>query len=729
MKDWNESTALTREERKALSAFIKELSNVCGSFTDFGLQKQPQAEESKSQHSQDAKVEPKEESKQTTIDEEVQQQNDRKAQKIKALDQSGQIINTWKDTSKINKSIQVHMKKVDTSEKNLFETTKGFRDTCVFYVKKNNNLTKLINGFEANLAYYMSYDELTKESNQVMENLEEDPKAFLSFVSKINHSLKYFKRNFDYKGSETYRERYQTLYNNTINFIVKHILECLRETHDKILVNFLKVLEYVKSNEEAPDNSMVKTIADIDLDLLYYTQSSCRYFKVKEVIVYLEEEKGAEIDRIYEYYLSKRQALLTYLLDDLYVYYDESYSLSQTFSSLLTYLKTLLSQESTFFYAHFAMVPKKYHEFQFFIEESVLQFLQQMIQREQSFEEIALSSDISADLMERSLNNRSKRKVIGRAHSDAHRTNITQTFIVKLQKSIDEKLSTLAHYKFLDFFDHAENIGEEVVKFTDQIMKSYEANKTIASQDGDESPINDKIEMMVKKRSALSVNNIVLWGSFRLEMINKGMELVEKLEKRVSDSVYKNVINELVAIIIRSIQCFNSPDAKIEHYFFIYQNLLILKNHFKDSLEEEQAEQARRARLEETKQTTNRAKFFDFDEKDNTTPGLEQETSVNPLEVGDMDGGLVHYLWETFRYWFVYDYQEVKENSLKIIEDELKKIAWNIKEIISRDMNLKDDSKESMEFLDKLRIYVESIDTPNTGEDLNYLFQLVLSYK
>lgn len=59
---------------------------------------------------------------------------------------------------------------------------------------------------------------------------------------------------------------------------------------------------------------------------------------------------------------------------------------------------------------------------------------------------------------------------------------------------------------------------------------------------------------MVKKRSALSVNNIVLWGSFRLEMINKGMELVEKLEKRVSDSVYKNVINELVAIIIRSIQ-------------------------------------------------------------------------------------------------------------------------------------------------------------------------------
>ena len=58
----------------------------------------------------------------------------------------------------------------------------------------------------------------------------------------------------------------------------------------------------------------------------------------------------------------------------------------------------------------------------------------------------------------------------------------------------------------------------------------------------------------MKKRSALTVNNIVMWGSFRLEMINKGIELVEKLEKRVSDSVYKNVINELVAIIIRSIQ-------------------------------------------------------------------------------------------------------------------------------------------------------------------------------
>jgi len=39
----------------------------------------------------------------------------------------------------------------------------------------------------------------------------------------------------------------------------------------------------------------------------------------------------------------------------------------------------------------------------------------------------------------------------------------------------------------------------------------------------------------------------------------------------------------------------------------------------------------------------------------------------------------------------------------------------------------REDSKEK--FLEKLRVYVESIDTPNTGQDLNYLFQLVLSYK
>lgn len=124
-----------------------------------------------------------------------------------------------------------------------------------------------------------------------------------------------------------------------------------------------------------------------------------------------------------------------------------------------------------------------------------------------------------------------------------------------------------------------------------------------------------------------------------------------------------------------------------------------------------------------------KTKYFDFDEKENKNQDSDEEHQMPPPEMEDMENGLVSYLWETFRYWFVYDYQEVKENSLKIIEDELKKIAWNIKEIINRDMNLKDDSQESMQFLEKLRIYVESVDTPNTGEDLNYLFQLVLSYK
>ena len=37
--------------------------------------------------------------------------------------------------------------------------------------------------------------------------------------------------------------------------------------------------------------------------------------------------------------------------------------------------------------------------------------------------------------------------------------------------------------------------------------------------------------------------------------------------------------------------------------------------------------------------------------------------------------------------------------------------------------------EENQVLIDKLRVYVESLETPNTGQDLNYLFQLVLSYK
>jgi hypothetical protein len=211
-------------------------------------------------------------------------------------------------------------------------------------------------------------------------------------------------------------------------------------------------------------------------------------------------------------------------------------------------------------------------------------------------------------------------------------------------------------------------------------------------------------------------------------MINKGIELVERLEKRVSDSVYKNVINELIAIIIRSIQCFKSPEAQIEHYFFIYQNLLILKNHFRDSLEEEQAESARRAKIEDAKQKAKQKRYFDFAENTKNDSD-EEQNEHNDIDNDIEEGGLSQYLWEAFRYWFTNDYQEVKENSLKVIEDELKNLAWNIKDHINRNHNLKDDSNESIIFLDKLRVYVESIETPNTGQDLNYLFQLVLSYK
>jgi len=180
------------------------------------------------------------------------------------------------------------------------------------------------------------------------------------------------------------------------------------------------------------------------------------------------------------------------------------------------------------------------------------------------------------------------------------------------------------------------------------------------------------------------LNNVVLWGSFRLEMINKGIELVEKLEKRVSDSVYKNVINELIAIITRSIQCFKSPEAKIEHYFFIYQNLIILKNHFRDSLEEEQAEHARRAKMEESKMKEKQRMFNFSENKDNEDDDDDDEDiPEEPFSTGIEEGGLSQYLWDTFKYWFTNDYQDVKANSLKIIEDELKNLAWNIKERIN----------------------------------------------
>jgi hypothetical protein len=175
------------------------------------------------------------------------------------------------------------------------------------------------------------------------------------------------------------------------------------------------------------------------------------------------------------------------------------------------------------------------------------------------------------------------------------------------------------------------------------------------------------------------------------------------------------VINELIAIIIRSIQYFKSPDVKIEHYFFIYQNLLILKNHFRESLEEELAENAKKVKLEESKK--NKQKMFNFTE-------MKEEDEVFEAfgEPEIEEGGLSQYLWETFKYWFTYDYQEVKENSLKIIEDELKNLAWNIKEQMNKDVDFKADSNENMLFLDKLRVYVESIETSNPGQDLNYLF-------
>lgn len=440
----------------------------------------------------------------------------------------------------------------------------------------------------------------------------------------MRSSLKYFRCNFDYKGSETYLERYAILFNNVIGFIVRFVCEAVREVNDKVLVNFLRVLEYIRSSDDAGDGS-VQCVVDIDLDLLYYTPSSCRYFRVKEVVAYIEAEAQDSIDidecvqSVYDYYLSKRKAILTYLLDEMFELHSKRGSLSQTLTSVLMYLKQLFERESTFFIAHFELVPKKYFEFQHSLEESVLEFLQGLVFNELSFDEICVSSDISAALCERSLSSRRKQRAEPKPPAAAR--GITETFTVKLQRLIESKLSVLAHYKLVELFEHAEDISGEVVALTDRIIEVYHSKRDKqASLDGDSSADPDAAPVKPE------------WNSFRLEMVTKGIELVERIEKRVSDSVYKNVVNELITIIIRSMQRYKSVEAKVEHHFFLYQNLLSLKSHFRDSIDGEQTDQQARAQ-----------RYFDFSED-----GLPDDDDA-PAEV--QDGSLSSYLWETFQYW------------------------------------------------------------------------------
>ena len=227
------------------------------------------------------------------------------------------------------------------------------------------------------------------------------------------------------------------------NFITKYVCESIREVNDKVLVSFLKVLEYLRSNEEEKEGNPIQSIADIDMDLLYYTQSSWRYFKVKSVVEYIEKESKDNIDlsdwaqSIYDYYLNKRKAILTYLLDELFELHSNSASLSQTLSSVLMYIKKLFERESTFFIAHFEMIPKKYTEFLFHIEEAVIEFLQVLVFKEQSFEEICVCSDISSAMLERSVSMRRKNRE-ETSPSIAHSKGwLTETFTTKLQKMIE----------------------------------------------------------------------------------------------------------------------------------------------------------------------------------------------------------------------------------------------------------------------------------------------------
>ena len=94
--------------------------------------------------------------------------------------------------------------------------------------------------------------------------------------------------------------------------IAHHIDVCMKKLFQLLLhCNELEHIGFLHLNN------------NIDIDLLYYTQTSCKFFTIKEIIEYMEGE-CSEIQTIYEYYLNKRKTILTYLFTDLFEFYPES---------------------------------------------------------------------------------------------------------------------------------------------------------------------------------------------------------------------------------------------------------------------------------------------------------------------------------------------------------------------------------------------------------------------
>ena len=97
----------------------------------------------------------------------------------------------------------------------------------------------------------------------------------------------------------------------------------------------------------------------------------------------------------------------------------------------------------------------------------------------------------------------------------------------------------------LELFDHAENIDEEVNILTQRIMSIYESSRAkalggLASNEETKEESKEEIkEFASSKNDAFDSFNKIPWSQFKLEMITKGIELVERIEKRVSSSVYK----------------------------------------------------------------------------------------------------------------------------------------------------------------------------------------------
>ena len=107
------------------------------------------------------------------------------------------------------------------------------------------------------------------------------------------------------------------------------------------------------------------------------------------------------VKTIQEHYLNKRRGIVALVFDSLFEENKNS-SLSEVFSTLITFLRNLLSGanswEEQLFKAHFCTPSSLFAEFISFHENSVLNFLEPKFENETSIEEICSCADIALGL-------------------------------------------------------------------------------------------------------------------------------------------------------------------------------------------------------------------------------------------------------------------------------------------------------------------------------------------